>query len=309
MVLVCASSTLSLTNFVPLTSQIPTTPFGSSFLFNNRVANVSVFVCHAKKKISFVDRILDYIEGGPKLRKWYGAPGLLEKEGTSTSDDASEDYPEDEVRDAVLVTDGDSEMGQMVILSLIVNKSRVKALVKDKRVALEAFGNYVESMVGDTGDSRFLKKALRGVSTIICPNEGFISSVGSLQGVKHVILLSQLSVYSGKIGIQSMMKSNAKKLAEQDESVLSSSGVPFTIIRTGELRDTPGGKQGFTFDKGCAGSGNISKEDAAFVCVKALEFVPQTGFIFEVANGENKVSDWKECLATLMEKSSQQPLS
>jgi len=33
---------------------------------------------------------------------------------------------------------------QMVILSLIVNKSQIKALVKDKRVALEAFGNYVE---------------------------------------------------------------------------------------------------------------------------------------------------------------------
>jgi hypothetical protein len=27
-----------------------------------------------------------------------------------------------------------------------------------------------------------------------------------------------------------------------------------------------------------------------------------------VANGENKISDWKECLVTLMEKSSQQPL-
>lgn len=33
---------------------------------------------------------------------------------------------------------------QMVILSLIVKKARVKALVKDKRVALGAFGNYVE---------------------------------------------------------------------------------------------------------------------------------------------------------------------
>lgn len=31
--------------------------------------------------------------GGPKLRKWYGAPSLFEKDATSTSDDASEDYP------------------------------------------------------------------------------------------------------------------------------------------------------------------------------------------------------------------------
>lgn len=33
---------------------------------------------------------------------------------------------------------------QMVILPLIVKRTRVKALVKDKRVALEAFGSYVE---------------------------------------------------------------------------------------------------------------------------------------------------------------------
>jgi hypothetical protein len=72
MVLVCASSlssTLSLTKFVPFTSQIPTTTtFGSSFLFNNKdnvpVVVPLVFVCHAKKKIGFFDQILDYIEGG-----------------------------------------------------------------------------------------------------------------------------------------------------------------------------------------------------------------------------------------------------
>lgn len=33
---------------------------------------------------------------------------------------------------------------QMVILSLIVKRTRVKALVKDKRKATEAFGDYVE---------------------------------------------------------------------------------------------------------------------------------------------------------------------
>jgi len=66
MVLVCASSTLSLTKFVPFISQTSTTSVGSSFL-SNRDTNVSVavplLVCHAKKKIGFFDRILDYIEG------------------------------------------------------------------------------------------------------------------------------------------------------------------------------------------------------------------------------------------------------
>ena len=87
----------------------------------------------------------------------------------------------------------------MVILSLIVKRTRVKALVKDKRAALEAFGTYVEvrvnpfvpymfqstgltyysnccwcllvkSLVGDANSKIFLRKALRGVRAIICPN-------------------------------------------------------------------------------------------------------------------------------------------
>jgi hypothetical protein len=69
------------------------------------------------------------------------------------------------------------------------------------------------------------------------------------QPLFFVLTKLQLSVYSGKLGIQGVMKSNAKKLAEQDESVLNTSGIPYTIIRTGELQDTPGGQQGFTFDK------------------------------------------------------------
>nr|POE68099.1 hypothetical protein CFP56_19753 [Quercus suber] len=205
---------------------------------------------------------------------------------------------------------------EMVILSLIVKRTRVKALVKDKQTALEAFGTYVEidyglwccmqSMVGDASDKKFLKKALRGVRTIICPNEGFLSNVEGLKGVQHVVLLSQLSAYRGSGGIQALMKSNARKLAEQDESLLMASGIPYTIIRAGLLQSTPGGQQGFCFEEGSAARGNLSKEDAAFICVQALDAVPQIGFIFEVVNGDEKISDWQECMARLMEKAGQQ---
>ncbi|XVF25201.1 hypothetical protein REPUB_Repub13aG0192900 [Reevesia pubescens] len=257
--------------------------------------------CSAKKKIGFVDQILDYIEGGPKLRKWYGAPELLPKDG-SVVEEEEEDYPEDEVRDAVLVTDGDSEIGQMVILSLIIKRTRIKALVKDKRSANEAFGTYVESISGDKSNKTIVKKALRGVRAIICPNEGFLSSVESLKGVEHVILLSQLSVYRASSGIQALMTSNSRKLAEKDESVLMASGIPYTIIRAGMMQNTPGGAQGFSFEVGSAASGSLSMEDAASLCVVALEVVPQARFTFEVVNGGENVSDWKECLTRLMEK-------
>ncbi|XP_019058071.1 PREDICTED: uncharacterized protein LOC104813956 isoform X3 [Tarenaya hassleriana] len=153
--------------------------------------------CFAKKKISFVDQILDYIEGGPKLRKWYGAPDILPKDGSLTEEDQENEEEEEEVddddggRDAVFVTDGDSDLGQMIILQLIVKRTRVKALVKDKRKAVEAFGTYVESMSGDANDKSFLRKALKGVRAIISPSEGFLSNIRSLRGVKHVVLLSQ----------------------------------------------------------------------------------------------------------------------
>lgn len=58
----------------------------------------------------------------------------------------------------------------------------------------------------------------------------------------------QLSVYRGNSGIQAMMNSNARRLAEQDESALIASGVPYTIIRVGSLKNTPG-RQRFSFEK------------------------------------------------------------
>ncbi|KAL9460798.1 hypothetical protein AB3S75_003910 [Citrus x aurantiifolia] len=296
-------STLSIqTSHISFTSQIKSfklaSPSSLIFNFEKRV----LVRCSAKKKISFVDQILDYIEGGPKLRKWYGAPDLLPKDGSNEEDGEKEDEFPEEARDAVLVTDGDSEIGQMVILSLIVKQTRIKALVKDKRNAMESFGTYVEPMAGDASSKKFLKTALRGVRSIICPSEGFISNAGSLKGVQHIILFSQLSVYRGSGGIQALMKGNARKLAEQDESTLMASGIPYTIIRTGVLQNTPGGKQGFQFEEGCAANGSLSKEDAAFICVEALDSIPQTGLIFEVVNGEEKVSDWKKCFSRLMEK-------
>ncbi|XP_078429459.1 NAD(P)-binding Rossmann-fold superfamily protein isoform X2 [Wolffia australiana] len=206
--------------------------------------------CRAQKKErGFMDQILDYIEGGPKLRKWYGAPDLLPIDGGS-EDEQDLDLETEEPRDAILVTDGDSEIGQMVILALIVNRARVKALVRDKQAAVEAFGSYVE-----------------------------------------------LAAYEGSSGLQALVNANAKKLAAKDEEAVVSSGIPYTIIRAALLEDTPGGSQGFSFKQGVAASGRLSKEDAAYICVEALDIIPPSGLVFEVANGEEKVSDWKEWFA------------
>ncbi|KAJ0724690.1 putative NAD(P)-binding domain, NAD(P)-binding domain superfamily [Helianthus annuus] len=254
-----------------------------------------------KRKPGFFDVILDYIEGGPKLRKWYGAPDLYADDG-SNLEEADKSSEEDEVRDAVLVTDGDNEIGQTIILSLIIKRIRVKALVKDKRAAMESFGTYVESISGDPKDSSFLKKSLKGVRAVICPNEGFLSKAESLKGVQHVVILSQLSVYRASSGVQAMMSSNARNLAEQDESTVIASGIPYTIVRTGVLTNDRGGKPGFSFEKGCTTNGSLSKEDAAFICIEALDVAPEKELVFEVVNGEENVLNWKDQFEKLKEQ-------
>nr|GMC71082.1 uncharacterized protein LOC109187312 isoform X1 [Ipomoea batatas] len=273
-----ASSSLSLLSHLHCSMYRNCNKNPSFFLSGGEARKLSSLTCFAsKKKLGFMDQILDYIEGGPKLRKWYGAPDPFTKDESLRVEDEASEADEDQVRDAVLVTDGDNEIGQMIILSLIIKRTSVKVLVKDKKAAMDAFGTYVE--------------------------EGFVSNIDSWKGLQHVILLSQLSVYRGSSGIQAMLSGNARKLAEQDEMLVLASGIPYTIIRTGSLTNTPGGQQGFSFEEGSAGRGSLSKEDAAFICVEALNTVPQTGLIFEVVNGKEKVLDWKKCFADLMEKS------
>lgn len=98
------------------------------------------------------------------------------------------------------------------------------------------------------------------------------------------------------------MNSKLRKLAERDEEAVLASGIPSTIIRSASLQTTPGGERGFSFTEGVAAKGRISKEDAATICVEALDAIPQTTLIFEVANGDEKVADWKAWFAEQMAK-------
>ncbi|XP_057860508.1 uncharacterized protein At2g37660, chloroplastic isoform X2 [Cryptomeria japonica] len=261
---------------------------------------------------SFGERLLDYIEGGPKLRKWYGAPNQLprdrnvKKKDYNSGEPKKDDIPE--IRDAVLVTDGDSDIGQLVILSLIIKRARIKALVKDSKAAISSFGSYIEPIDGDITDKASVKRALKGVHAIICIIKmGVLSEIENLKGIEHIIFLSQLAVFRSHGGIQAFINGKAKSLAEENEMAIITSGIPYTIVRAGLLQDRPGGQFGFNFEGGCASKGSLSKEDAAAICVEALDTSPQKGLIFEVVNGEETVQNWKD-LFTSLAKSSNPPL-
>lgn len=100
------------------------------------------------------------------------------------------------------------------------------------------------------------------------------------------------------------MKGNGRRQAEQDEEAVANTGIPYTIVRPGALRDEPGGQLGFQFAQGESITGTITREDAAAICVRALSRPPQKALIFEVANKKEKSGDWKAIFSELKETSS-----
>lgn len=57
----------------------------------------------------------------------------------------------------------------------------------------------------------------------------------------------QLAAYRNEGGLAALFKGGARRQAELDEAAVASTGIPYTIVRPGALRDEPGGQQGFQF--------------------------------------------------------------
>eukprot|EP00850_Spirogloea_muscicola_P012707 SM000083S22754 [mRNA] locus=s83:292754:295675:+ [translate_table: standard] len=236
--------------------------------------------------VSFGDRLLDYIEGGPKLRKWYGAPDQLLRDGGEQRGDSDADEEEDldlsrggDERTAVLVCDADSETGQLVVLALILQRERIRALVKSVKSAESAFGPYVEAVEGTVDDPASVDKGLRGTRAVICPAKVGVSRKAG-RGIFAGLSLRQ---------------------HEADEEAVLKADLPVTIIRAGRLQDEPGGQRGLRLGQGDELRGSISREDAANLCVKALDFTPQQSFVFEAINSDEGSGDWPELFASLKE--------
>ncbi len=84
------------------------------------------------------------------------------------------------------------------------------------------------------------------------------------------------------------------------EDALRSSGLAYTIIRPGGLRDDPGGVFRIQFAQGDHISGVISREDVAEICLQALNFPEAYNATFEVVQmDEPGPNNWKDLFSVL----------
>lgn len=233
-----------------------------------------------------------------------GSDGEMEKAGESRS-----------AKDTVLVLDAKSSLGEEVVLQLILKRVKVKALVNDEERASEAFGDYVTPVNSSIDDRTSIRRLLRGVKSVILVgnlgiNRGALLMEACLsEGVEQVVLMSSC------ISRENFF---AKLLVKQEQSILedrererevASSGVPYTIVRCGKLKDTmsvsmAAGSGRMAAIRVTKGEGSvsdslqkttdeststlISRSSFAYAAVSCLQFNPQNNIV-ELSELEDKV--------------------
>ena len=210
---------------------------------------------------------------------------------------------------AILVTGGTGRTGQHIVRKLLDQGFEVRILTRIPDRANKYLGDNVTLFVGDVRDRATLEEPITGVQGIIAAHT-YASTFGSASpkridyegtanlvelalqnSLRHFVYISTIYVtrpwhYLNTIGRILTWKRRAEKF-------LQSGKLPYTIVRPGWLTDDPGGRLAIKMEQGGRGSGQVSREDVAEVCVQALLQHSAQGKTFELFNTEgHPPTDW-----------------
>lgn len=226
---------------------------------------------------NFGDDLLDFMYAGRKLRRWYGQTGkvLPQDSPLPENDDDDEATGQNQIeRDSVVIIDAECQMGEQVILQLILARAKLKILVKDVVSAKNSYGPYVEPVAGDSNDKVVLKDLLTQAYVVLCCGKiGAVADELARCKVPHVLLLS---LAGGQAGFAFPFAGGEVSLLKDPlrEERIIKSGVPHTIVKTALLDDSPGGMHSLVIQpcaKESVVGGSVSKEDMARVIAAAAQ--------------------------------------
>ena len=270
------------------------------------------------RKGNFGDEMLDFMYAGKKLRKWYGEEGMvLPRDGGDQPNNSNNRGDDDEVgdgsvRDTILVLEADSvAMAEQVLLQLILRRANVKAIVRDAQAAQAGFGSYVDVVGGNVADGALLRKACRGVASLVICGEvsQYLIAAAESASVPSIVLLSAVGATSGRTGFSLFGSGREMAVLEnaKREELVMRSGIPYTIVRIGKLTDSAGGVSRLKAEaKGSSSVGGvISREDAALVLAQAAarDVEKQGSLVLSVAaqgeSGDEPPEDWQRVFEEL----------
>lgn len=221
------------------------------------------------------------------------------------------------MRSDILVVGATGGVGQHVVRKLIARGQAPRCVVRDMNHAEDLFDGQVEFHIGDIREPDTLPEAFADIRVVICatgsrmpfgnngPQHVDFEGIANLTlaalaaQVEHFILVSSVAVTRAENNPLNNF-GNVLEWKLRGEDSLRSSGLAYTIVRPGGLRDDPGGEFRIEFDQGDTISGLITREDVAEVCLQALAYPEAYNATFEVVQtDEPGPNDWKALFSTL----------
>ena len=217
----------------------------------------------------------------------------------------------------ILVAGGTGRTGQIIVRDLIAHGFQPHLLVRDLAKANTLFSKDVTLHQGDVRDLTTLLAPLAGIEVLIsaigsctpvgknCPKrvdyEGVANLVkaAQIQGVGHFILISSIAVTHPEHPLNRFGKILDWK--RKGEETLQHSGLNYTIVRPGGLKDTPGSGCALVFSQGDQTLGTLSREDLAQICLQVLHGPAPSHLTFEAVEAcQEKSKNWSELFAALV---------
>jgi uncharacterized protein YbjT (DUF2867 family) len=219
----------------------------------------------------------------------------------------------------VLVVGATGRTGSAAVDQLVAQgRLHVRALVRDPAKAKLPDG--VEVVKGDLRDAASLDGAVKGATYVISAAGSHgdfrgdnrpefvdyqgvrdLASAAKAAGVKRFCLVSSMGVTHPENPMNKMMN-GIMDWKLKGENALRASGLSYTIVRPGGLRDEPGGKTGVKAMQGdvSQGEGFIPRADVATACIAALDLKAADRVTFEVVSAPGTPpADWAKVYAGL----------
>lgn len=178
------------------------------------------------------------------------------------------------------------ETGRRIVQELINREIPTRAMVRDMEKGKQILPEAVEMVVGDVLDPNSLREAIADCTVILCatgaqPSMDFtgpykvdyegttnLVDVAKEKGIEHLVLVSSLCVskFFHPLNLFWLVLYWKKKA----EEYIARSGVSYTIVRPGGLRNEDNDNAIFMAQPDTLFEGNIPRSKVAQVCVEAL---------------------------------------
>lgn len=229
------------------------------------------------------------------------------------------------VEERVLVVGATRGTGSEIVSRLLRDGFRVRALARDENKARSTLGDSVEVVLGDVTHRETLTPAMQEVQHVIFTagvtkrpaSQRSIIAV-EYDGVKNTLAAAKEAGANGRflymtaIGVTrhsiesiglNLIKGRTLVWRRRAEEAIRRSGLEYTIIRCGVLRNEPAGRHAIEIsqrDLPMAFWRRIGRADAAEVFVQALQHPATRGTTFDATWSRREgPSDWDDLFSRL----------